>query len=212
MQRTESGPGAPEEFGTPYDQISLESLGSFMLFGDIDGYTAYSACNFIIKANLLQHTSDPLTLLLNTAGGSTNDGFAIIDIMETSRLPIQTIGTGLIASMGLLILSAGKKGSRVLTKNTEVMAHQWSAYGIDGVKFHELVAMSEAHQRLKQTFINHFLRHSNMNEKQINDIVFAPSDRWLTPQECKKYGLIDRVTEFLEVPKAKSVRVKKSSP
>ena len=219
MQRAESGPNNPgQDDGTPYDMISLESLGSFMLFGDIDGYTAYTACNFIIKANMLQPNSDPLTMFLNTGGGGTNDGFSIIDIMETSRLPVQTVGTGLIASMGLLILAAGAKGSRVLTKNTEVMAHQWSAYGIDGVKFHELVAMSAAHARLKQTFINHFLRHSTMTEKQINDIVFAPSDRWLTPQECKKYGLVDRVTEFLEVPKPKppkspkSVRVKKLLP
>lgn len=211
MQRNEIPMDVGE--GMPYDMISLESLGSFMLFGDIDGSTAFSACNFIIKANMLQQNSNPLTFIMNTGGGDTNDGFAIIDIMETSRLPIHTIGTGLIASMGLLILSAGEKGQRVLTKNTEVMAHQWSAYGIDG-KFHELMAMSDMHVRLKQTFINHFLRHSSMSEKQINDVLFAPSDRWLTPAECKKYGLIDRVTEFVEPlsapAKPKTSRAKKS--
>jgi hypothetical protein len=39
-----------------------------------------------------------------------------------------------------------------------------------------------------------------MNEKQINDVLFAPSDRWLTPQECKKFGLCDRVTDYLDIP------------
>ena len=148
---------------------------------------------------MLQLNNDPLTFLINSPGGDVNDGFAIIDIMETSRVPIHTIGTGLIASMGLLILSAGEKGKRVLTKNTQVMAHQWMS-GVEG-KFHELMAVTNEHMRLKQMFINHVLRHSNMTEKQINDVLFSPSDRWLTPQECKKFGLVDHVTEFLEVPR-----------
>lgn len=206
MQRIESGlnnagqgPMQGQDVGLPYDMISLESLGTFMLFGPIDGNTGFATCDFVIKANLLQMNNDPLTFLINSPGGDVNDGFAIIDIMETSRLPIHTIGTGIIASMALLILSAGEKGSRVLTKNTQIMAHQWMS-GVEG-KFHELMAVTNEHMRLKQMFINHFKRHSTMTEKQINDVLFSPSDRWLTPQECKKYGLIDHVTEFLEVPR-----------
>lgn len=199
MRRNDSMmPGMGDEMTIPYDMISLESLGSFMLFGGIDTMTSFAACEFIIKANMLQANNNPLTLLINSPGGAVNDGFAIIDIMETSRLPVQTIGTGIIASMGLLILSAGEKGCRVLTKNTEIMAHQWFG-GMEG-KFHELMAMTNEHLRLKQMFIDHFKRHSTMTEKQINDVLFSPSDRWLTPQECKKFGLVDRVTEFLEVP------------
>lgn len=201
MQRIESGPSSSQthEMGLPYDMISLESLGSFMLFGPIDGNTAFATCDFVVKANMLQQNMDPLTFLINSPGGDVNDGFAIIDIMETSRLPIHTVGTGIIASMALLILSAGEKGSRVLTKNTQIMAHQWMS-GVEG-KFHELMAVTNEHMRLKQMFIDHFKRHSNMTEKQINDVLFSPSDRWLTPQECKKFGLVDHVTEFLEVPK-----------
>jgi len=206
MRRTESPP-SNEEMVMPYDMISLESLGTFMLFGGIDGTTAFQACEFVIKANMLQQSNNPLTFLINSTGGSVNDGFAIIDIMETSRLPVQTIGTGIIASMGLLILSAGTPGTRVLTQNTEVMAHQWWG-GMEG-KFHELMAATNEHLRLKQMFIDHFKRHSSMTEKQINDILFAPSDRWLTPKECKKYGLVDRVTEFLDIPRGPVPRPKK---
>lgn len=207
MQRIDSGASfgqSQEPQGLPYDMISLESLGSFMLFGPIDGNTAFATCDFVIKANMLQQNMDPLTFLINSPGGDVNDGFAIIDIMETSRLPIHTVGTGIIASMALLILSAGDKGSRVLTKNTQIMAHQWMS-GVEG-KFHELIAVTNEHMRLKQMFINHFLRHSTMTEKQINDVLFSPSDRWLTPQECKKFGLVDHVTEFLEVPYPKPTR------
>ncbi|WP_407306542.1 ATP-dependent Clp protease proteolytic subunit [Acinetobacter sp.] len=208
MRRAESLPST-EEVGIPYDMISLESLGTFMLFGGIDGTTAFQACEFVIKANMLQQSNNPITFLINSPGGNVNDGFAIIDIMETSRLPVQTVGTGVIASMGLLILSAGEKGSRVLTHNTEIMAHQWMG-GMEG-KFHELMAMTNEHLRLKQMFIDHFLRHSTMTEKQINDILFSPSDRWLTPKECKKYGLVDRVTEYLDIPQGPVSRPKKAS-
>jgi len=183
--------------------ISLQSLGAFMLFGGVDQNTAYEACEFIIKANVLQATDQPLTFLINSEGGNVNDGFAIIDVMETSRLPVQTVGTGLIASMALLILSAGHKGTRTITKNTEIMAHQWMG-AMEG-KFHELMAVTNEHIRLKALFVEHFKRHSNMDEKQINDVLFAPSDRWLTPQECKKFGLVDRVTDYLDIPKIKNV-------
>lgn len=198
MRKNES-PMLGGEMSIPYEMISLESLGSFMLFGEIATATSFSACEFVIKANMLQQNSNPLTFLINSPGGSVSDGFAIIDLMETSRLPVQTIGTGVIASMGLLILAAGEKGSRVITKNTSIMAHQWFG-GVEG-KFHELMAVTEEHKRLRQTFINHFLRHSTMTEKQIIKILFSPSDRWLTPKECLKFGLVDRITDYLEIPK-----------
>lgn len=194
----------------PYEMISLQSLGAHMLFGGIDQATAFETCEFIIKANILQAAEQPITLLINSEGGHVNDGFAIIDVMETSRLPVQTVGTGLIASMALLILSAGHKGTRTITKNTEILAHQWWG-GMEG-KFHELMAVTNEHIRLKGLFVEHFIRHSTMNEKQINDVLFAPSDRWLTPQECKRYGLVDRVTDYLDIPEIKKSPVRRSKP
>jgi len=188
----------------PYDMISLESLGAFMLFGPIDREASYATCTFLIKENLLSDDPEGLTLFINSEGGNVTDGFAIIDVMETSKMPITTIGMGQIASMGLLIFSAGAKGSRTLCKGTEVMAHQfWAA--MEG-KQHELLAATEAHRRLERQFIEHFLRHSKMSEKQIKDILFSPTDRYLTPAECVKYGLADLVTETHDAPSTKRQR------
>ena len=66
------------------------------------------------------------------------DGFALIDIIHGSRLPIWTVGIGMLASMGLMIFMAGEKGHRVLTPNTLILSHQWS--GVDSGKEHELVS------------------------------------------------------------------------
>jgi ATP-dependent Clp protease, protease subunit len=183
----------PEQF-IPYEMVSLASMGTHLLFGEIDEGASYRACEFIIKSNLMLEDATALTLLINSPGGSVSDGFAIIDTMTTSRIKIQTVGVGMIASMGVLISSAGTKGLRVITKNTEVMAHQFSSMLLG--KYHDLVASQKFHTRLQQQFINHFKKHSTMTDKQIKDILFSPSDRWLTAQECKKFGLCDIVTEY----------------
>ena len=187
--------GDDEEAGVPLDAISLNTLGAHLLFGEINTASVYPAINFIIKSNYIFNAETTLTMLVNSPGGSVSDGFALIDVMGTSRVDIATVGIGQVASMGVLIVSAGTKGKRVITKNTEIMAHQFSTmvYG----KYHELVASQKYHEKLEKTFIKHFLRHTKMSEKQIKDIMFSPTDRWLTPKEAKKYGICDEVREYI---------------
>ena len=181
-----------------YDDLTLGSMGAHMFFGAVDNDTSHDACEFILKSNLFYKDKKPLTMFFNTGGGESSDGFAIIDLMETSRLPIATVGIGTICSMGVLLVSAGNKGMRTLTKNSEVMAHQFSGY-FDG-KQHELIAQQTAYKMLERRFIRHFLNHSTMSEVQIRDVLFGPSDRYLTPAECKRYGLVDRVVDYADVP------------
>lgn len=182
----------------PYDLNSLESMGCHMFFGAVDTETSRAACDFILKSNLLRSSPDPLTMFINTCGGECHEAFAVIDLMESSRLPIATVGTGTIMSMGVLLMSAGTKGLRTLTKNAEVMAHQFEGYMAG--KQHELIAIQTAYGLLEARFIRHFLRHSRMSEKQIRDVLFSPSDRYLTPTECRRFGLCDQVVEHFDEP------------
>jgi ATP-dependent Clp protease protease subunit len=185
----------PDGSRIDFADVSLESLGTHMLSGYVNDTSMKEAIVFILKANQLFTEKQDLTLLLNTSGGNCYDGFALIDVMEISRLPVRTIGLGNVMSMGVLLLAAGSKGKRVMTKNTQVMAHQF--YGGSEGKLHELIASHKAELYLEQQFLNHFLKHSKMNEKQIRDIVLGPSDRWLSPAECKKYGLVDQIINEL---------------
>jgi len=153
------------------------------------------ASEFIIKANQLFPGNRDLTLFVNTIGGTCADGFALIDLMQMSRLPIRTFGLGNVISMGVLILCAGAKGKRLIARNSMVMAHQFSD-AVSG-KFHEIMAAQKAELYLKHQFVEHFKRHSNMDEDKINEVAFAKSDVWLTPTECKKYGLVDQVVDEL---------------
>jgi ATP-dependent Clp protease protease subunit len=185
----------PDGNRVDFNDISLESLGGHILSGDISEETVKPAINFIIKANQLFEGTRDLNLFINTGGGECYPAFGLIDIMEISRLPIKTIGLGSIMSMGVLILCAGEKGKRVMTKNTQVMAHQF--FGGQEGKFHEVVSSFKADLYLEQQFLHHFKRHTSMSEKQIKDIVFGPSNRWLTPAECKRYGIVDKVVDAL---------------
>jgi ATP-dependent Clp endopeptidase proteolytic subunit ClpP len=187
-------PEDQNEDGHPYDNITLDALGVHQFFGEVDEEKAVSACEFILKSNIIQKNLSVLTMVLNTVGGECSEAFAIIDMMDTSRIPIATVGVGNIMSMGVLLLSAGAKGYRTMTKNTEVMAHQFAGYF--GGKQHELIAVQDSFRLLEQKFIRHFTTHSRMSEKQVRDVLFAPSDRYLTPAECLRYGLVDRVTDY----------------
>jgi len=185
----------PDGTQRDFNDVSLEALGAHVLFGDVNAQSMKEATTFILKANQIFNTSREITIFLNTLGGDCYDGFAFIDVMEISRNPIRIVGLGNIVSMGVLILAAGHKGRRVMTKNTQIMAHQFSA-GTNG-KFHEIMADFKAELYLKKQFIEHFKRHSRMDEKTIEEVLFGPSDRWLSPAECKRYGLVDHVVDEL---------------
>ncbi len=178
-----------------FKEISLESLGAHALFGEVDEASIRDASEFIIKSNQLMTTTRDLTIFVNTIGGNCADGFALIDLMDISRLPIRTVGLGNVISMGVLILCAGAKGKRIITRNAMIMAHQFS--DVVSGKFHELMSAAKAEVYLKHQFIEHFKRHSTMDDKTIEDVAFAKSDVWLTPKECKKYGLVDDVVDEL---------------
>ena len=113
--------------------------------------------------------------------------------METSRLKIQTVGIGMIASMATVITTAGTKGLRVMTKNAFIMTHQFSTF-FQG-KYHEILATRDHDDELHNRFVQHFVRNTKMTPKQVNDVFLGPSDKWLTAKDALKYGICDRIQD-----------------
>jgi ATP-dependent Clp protease, protease subunit len=175
------------------DNVSLTNLGVYMLFEEIGEESILNLCDYLIKGNLILDSKDAITLMLNSPGGCVFDGWAAIDVMNSSRIDIQTVAMGCIASMAVLIFIAGTKGKRIMTPNSYVMTHQFSAsiYG----KEHELVASRKCHDIMSKQIVNHFIDNTKMNEKQIRQILLGPSDTWLTPEECLKFGICDKISE-----------------
>lgn len=169
---------------------SLEEFGVFLLFEDIEEESVEEAVEFILEANL-NKVHKELTIIINSRGGSCMDGFALIDIMSGSKIPVRTVGIGALASMGLTIFIAGEKGKRTLTPNTFVMSHQWFG-GVEG-KEHELLAAVKHHQLMRDKMIRHYKKHTGLNEADVKKHFFPAHDVFMTASEAKKLGVCDIV-------------------
>jgi ATP-dependent Clp protease protease subunit len=115
----------------------------------------------------------------------------MVDLMQTSRLKIQTVAIGSVASMGAVIFTSGSPGKRIMTKNSFIMTHQFTSSS--EAKYHELVATRDHEDIIHNRFVQHFVNNSKMTEKQVRDIIMGPSDKWITSQEALRYGLCDKV-------------------
>lgn len=179
-------------FNLPSSSNGLQDHGTHFLCGEINMASTRDAIEFILSANLSnERRFSHLNLIINSPGGSFEDGFALIDVMLGSKIPVHTIGLGSVASMGLFILIAGKKKQRVLTPNTLVMSHQWS--GMAGGKEHELVASQKEHALITSMVMRHLTKHTGMSEKKIRKHLLPPSDVWLDAYQAKALGICDIV-------------------
>lgn len=149
----------------------------------------------ILEYNLMpeQIKPDVIKLYINSPGGAVHSAFHLIDTMKQSRIPVHTIGMGLIASCGVLTMMAGEKGHRYITQNTSVMSHQFS-WGSGG-KEHELYAKIKEFELSSARMIEHYKKCTGKTEKYIRKHLLPESDMWLTTEEVIKHGIADVVVE-----------------
>jgi ATP-dependent Clp protease, protease subunit len=154
----------------------------------IDDYVAN-----IIQAQLLfLESTDPtkdIQIYFNTPGGSVHAGLGIYDTMQYIGPDIATICTGMAASMGAVLLTAGSKGKRSALKHSRIMIHQPMG-GAQGQATDMEITVREI-TKLKKELYEIIAKHSG-NEL---DRVEKDSDRdyWMTSEEAKAYGMIDEV-------------------
>ena len=146
-----------------------------------------------IVAQLLALESEddtkPVTMYINSPGGSVHDGFAIYDVMQNLRCPVVTICVGMAASMGAFLLAAGAKGSRYAMPNSTVMIHQ-PLGGFQGQATDVDIHAREM-LRIKER-LNTMLAENT--GKSYDEVVRATErDNFLTPEQALEFGIIDRV-------------------
>lgn len=170
----------------------LSEYGVHLLSGDI-GENVDDAIEFIMEGNF-NNVHNHLTLLVNSHGGFVADGFALVDVMFGSQIPVHTTGIGALASMGLSIFIAGAKGNRILTPNTLIMSHQWAGCRIG--KQHELLASVKQDALVTEMVIRHYKKCTGLREKDVRKYLMPPSDVFLSAKEALKLGLCDHVREM----------------
>ena len=173
----------------------MAKSGVYYLSGEIKDSNVRPAIEFILNASL-----DPkcafhhLSLVINSEGGYITDGFALIDVMAGSRIPVRTIGVGEICSMGLMIFLAGERGTRIMTPNCIILSHQWA--GIHWGKEHELIAAQKEDQITMEMVMRHYRRTTGLDKKIIKEKLLPPHDVWLTAQEARRLGICDTVKDL----------------
>ena len=130
-----------------------------------------------------------IQLYINSPGGSVYAGLGIYDTMQYIRPDVATICTGMAASMGAVLLCAGKSGKRSALPHSRVMIHQ-PLGGAQG-QASDIEITAREIQKLKKELYSIISHHTGKDEKQ----VWKDSDRdyWMISQEAKEYGMIDEV-------------------
>lgn len=172
-----------------YDIYSRLLKDRIIFIGDdINSHTA----NLIVAQLLFldnQDSKKDIFLYINSPGGSVYDGMAIYDTMNFVKADIQTVGIGMQASMGAVLLSSGAKGKRFLLPNSKVMIHQPSS-GTQGKVTDMEIDLKES-IRVKKLLNDILVKNTGQKLSKIEQDV--ERDYWMTSEEAKKYGLVDDV-------------------
>lgn len=158
------------------------------LGSDVNEHTA----NLVVAQLLFLQAENPkkdIFFYINSPGGSVYDALAIYDTMQYVTNDIQTVGIGVQASAAAFLLSCGTKGKRFLLPHSTVMIHQPSS-GTRGKVTDQEIDLRES-LRVKKLLEDIMAKNTGQKPSIIHEDM--ERDKWMTAEEAKKYGLVDRV-------------------
>lgn len=160
--------------------------------GEIETHMA----NLIVAQLLYLESTDPskdIQLYINSPGGEVTAGLAIYDTMNYIKSDVSTICVGMAASMGAVLLTAGKKGKRFALPHSDIMIHQPSG-GAQGMAS-DIEITAKKILDTKQELNRILAECTGQDLEKI--AVDTDRDRWLTSEQAKEYGLIDAVIDSM---------------
>jgi len=158
--------------------------------GPIEDYMA----NVIIAQILFLESEDPkkeISLYINSPGGSVTSGMAIYDTMQFCKPDISTLCIGQAASMGAILLAGGAKNKRFALNNSRVMIHQ-PLGGFQGQSSDIQIHAKEI-QKVRENLNSILSKHTGNDINKIAED--TERDNFMSSNEAKNYGLIDKVLE-----------------
>ena len=139
-----------------------------------------------------EDNTKPISMYINSPGGSVTAGFAMFDTMRHIKSEVSTINVGIAASMGSFLLAGGAPGKRLALPHSRVMIHQPAAGGIKG-QAEDIKVEAEQILYIKEKVVQYYSTLSGQPmEKVRRDI---DRDNFMSAQEAADYGLIDKVIQ-----------------
>jgi len=136
-----------------------------------------------------QDNKAPITLYVNSPGGHVTAGLAIYDTMQYIKAPVHTISIGLSASMGSIILAGGEPGHRYALPHSEIMIHQ-PLGGAEG-QATDIQLAAQHILRTGKVLYKILAKHTGQKLEKVEKD--CDRDNFMSAEEAKKYGLIDKI-------------------
>ncbi len=162
------------------------------LIGEVNETSALNVIIQILNYNS-EDPNEPISLYINSAGGSIVHGLAIYDTIQHISAPVYTICTGLAASMGAFLLSCGEKGNRYAFKHSRILIHQpliGSAYAF-ALKESEANKMAKNLESSRKMLEEIMAKNTNQAIEKLHKD--CERDNWMNAEEAQAYGLIDAI-------------------
>lgn len=160
-----------------------------------DGVDDETAKRLVMQLLYLDaQNSDDITLFINSPGGVISSGLAIYDAMQAVKSDVATVVCGQAASMGAVLATAGAKGKRYSWPNARIMIHQPLIHG----KFYgpatDVQIQAEEMLKIRQKLNRILAHHTGKSEAKID--LDTERDNFMSAEEAKKYGLVDKIETF----------------
>ena len=171
-----------------YDIYSrLLSDRIIFIHGEINDDLASIVISELLYLDSISH--DDISIYINSPGGSVSSGLAIYDTMNYIKSDVSTIGIGLSASMGAILLSSGTKGKRMILENAEVMIHEVLG-GTQG-QATEIIIETDHIIKIRNKLNKLLAKNTNKSIKKIEED--TKRDHYMTAEEATKYGIVDKI-------------------
>lgn len=174
-----------EKYFDIYSRLLSENI--IFISGEINDDKANLAIAELLYLSSMNNND--IMLYINSPGGSVSAGLAIYDTMNYIKNDVCTIGIGMCASMGAVILSSGTKGKRYALSNTKIMIHQ-PLGGAKG-KASDIQILANEINKTKLNIINILSKNTKKSKNKIQKDI--EKDYYMTSLESKNYNLIDKI-------------------
>jgi ATP-dependent Clp protease protease subunit len=163
-----------------------------------DGAVDRESCNQLIKQLLYCEAEDntkPVTLFINTPGGTVTDGLAIFDTIKLMKSPVTAVVTGIAASMGSIILLACDKERRLMLNHAKIMIHDasWGERNMGGMKPHEIRQELEQLEQTNSRLVSIIAERTGKTLEEVTEV--TKNDSYFDAAEAIEFGLASAIVD-----------------
>lgn len=180
--------------GSLADEMERALLQQRRLFFS-DDVNHESAADAIRKLWFLdyQDRGKPITMIINSPGGSVDAGFAVWDQAKMIKAPITTLVTGLAASMGSILAQCADPGRRFATRNCRILIHQPAIHGAVRGQATDLEIQAREILKTRERIVDLYVKATGKDVSEIQAAI--ERDRWFDSPAAQDFGLIDGIVD-----------------